>query len=220
MASTFMDETFSFLPARYRRKALSWIIGGLVLLFTTLGSLLLYDSVVEARNEEVSGYYWQLTSAVDKDEIALAEEALTSIKERGTDEQYCLAAMVLAAGAFSNDDVDKAEGLYREVIDLSDHRGIRDTARTRLAKVLLAKGEYAEAKQELITVESLGVQFSVVVSDLLGDISIAEGDFSAAASHYREGLSLISERGNEQLTSFLQSKIAMITSLRLQGAVK
>lgn len=217
MASALMDDVLSVIPARYRKVALPWLAAAVTGALVFIGSYYAYDGYVSSRNEEVSTHYWQLTSAVGDDDLAAAEEAFAKVAHRATDEQYSLAATVLAAGAFAAGEHDRAEELYREVIERAGQRSLRDTARSRLAKVLLAKEQYADARQELLKVESSSSVFSVVVADLLGDISVAQGDLEEALSHYAEALDLLGE-GDEQLTSLLRTKVAMVSSRILQGA--
>lgn len=217
MASALMDDVLSVLPARYRKVALPWLAAIIAGALVFVGAYYAYDGYVSSRNEEVSTYYWQLTSAVNDDDLAAAEEAFAKVGDVATDEQYSLAATVLAAGAFAAGEHDRAEELYREVIERAAQKSLRDTARSRLAKVLLAKEQYADARQELLKVESSSNVFSVVVADLLGDISVAQGDLEEALSHYAEALDLLGE-GDEQLTSLLRTKVAMVSSRILQGA--
>ena len=219
MASpSFIDETLSLLPRRYRKAALPAFTAVVLVAITALAASYFYGSHIENRNQEVSEHYWRLNNAVEEGEVEAAGTHLAAIKDRGTDEQYSLAAMVMAAGAFASGEHNDAETLYREVIGLTGQKGLRDTARTRLAKVLLEKGELGLAKDELIQVESVGQHFAIVVSDLLGDIALAEGDLDEAESYYREGLDILTEDADEELTFLLNAKLAMVISLKLQGA--
>ncbi len=94
--------------------------------------------------------------------------------------------LLLAKNAVKNNDLAKAEEYLRWIVKQdSAQKVVGPVARARLARILLAKGEYENA---LKLVKDPKEAYTVLFGEVEGDIHIAQGNIEAAKKAYLTAL--------------------------------
>jgi predicted negative regulator of RcsB-dependent stress response len=141
--------------------------------------------------EHASTLFQQALEAVQFSENADINEQLATLKADHASTPYAAKATLLRARQLSVSDIESSLSELQWVIDNANESGLQHTARIRKAKVELALGNIGNAKILASVVPNNG--FESHYQELLGDIALAEQQFSAARNHYQQAI--------DQLTS-------------------
>jgi predicted negative regulator of RcsB-dependent stress response len=107
-----------------------------------------------------------------------------------------LAALMMAKHSYENGDLDAATSQLSWAMDNAEIAEVEHIARTRLARVLIDKGDYVAALK-LVEGREAG-PYTPWYLEIKGDIYIAQGDEDAAKQAYREALSYQDLKNNNQ----------------------
>ena len=209
-------QAISFVPARYRKTTALALVAVAVALIGGFTGYHIYTYTVTERDNAVSLAYWQLTQAVENDDIDQATEMFALISTRGTQQQTVHAALSLAAEHFAHKQYEQAEQLYQLVVEIAAQSTLRDIARIRLAKVQLTQGRIDASRDTLIDVEQRIPQIGIILNSVLGDIALAENNLLSSQASYRTALAAAQSSGDTSYSNLLQEKLALVHSLLLQ----
>ena len=187
------------------------VILGIVLGIAIVGGGKWWLAQQQSQAEFASEQYEQLLQEVDKGDKDAAVQRGGVLMEKYANSNYAaLSALVLAKLKVDQSDLDGARFYFQWVVDHAAVAPLKDVARLRLARVLLAKGDTAGALQ---TVGGMDMKaFAAPAQELKGDILLAMGKRDEARAAYKAALDA-NAAGIDQ--SRLQMKLAEVGS---QGA--
>lgn len=96
------------------------------------------------------------------------------------------AALIAARAAFDKNDLAAAQTELKWVIENSSEAGLRDTARLRLAYVLIDDKKLDEALAQVKSAEE--PSFSALYAEVRGDVLALKGDKAGAVEAYKQAL--------------------------------
>jgi len=158
-----------------------------------------WGSHQQGQAESASSQYQDLIDLVEvtpgeelSDEKKLnAKELATSIVEDFPSGMYGnLSSLMLARFAVEENELDKAVELISGVVEKGANEPIAELAKTRLARVLSAKGKHEEALS-LVASTNDGA-YKSLKAEIRGDIYLAQGETSLARTAYQEALDNLS----------------------------
>ena len=183
-----------------------YLLGGVTLGLVALFGYGRYQDTISARAEAASVLYRQLESAANDDNLAEAERLLATLQEEYSGSVYTDQGSLMLAKLVLVRDTDRAAAELRRVMDNSDDPDLAMIARLRLARVLAYREQYAEALA-LLPSEGAG-SFSARISEIRGDIFLAQGNRDAARAAFAESLV---EQGSDLLDrEFVQMKLSSL----------
>jgi len=111
--------------------------------------------------------------------------------EYGSTPYAVFAAFEMAKHTVESKDVEAAKPYLNWVIDHAELSGQRDMARLRLSKLLLDQTDYQQAIA--VAMEAETSAFGSLFDELRGDVYIAQGKLTEAASAYGSALSALEQ---------------------------
>jgi predicted negative regulator of RcsB-dependent stress response len=166
----------------------SSIITGVVLGLAVLFGGKAWFSYQESNTETASNIYMTLMNALQAgDAMAVAEKTDILVAEYGNTPYATLAALAMAKINIEASELNDAQAQLRWVLDNSKSDIFKDTARLRLARVLVAMDDL-DAADALLQQPASGAAFDPLYTEVRGDVQIARGDITAAHASYQEAL--------------------------------
>ena len=188
MDTNLTDEERLDLIKKWWRENGSSIITGVVLGLAVLFGGKAWFSYQETNAQTASNIYVTLMSALETgDALAVAEKTGVLVSEYGGTPYATLAALAMAKIKIEAGELNDAQAQLRWVLDNSKSEIFRDTARLRLARVLIAM-EDLDAAEALLQEPVSGNAFDPLYTEVKGDVKIARGDIPAAHLAYQEAL--------------------------------
>jgi len=164
------------------------IITGVVLGLAVLFGGKAWFAYQERNAETASNIYTTLMTALEGgDEQVVNERAAMLISDYSSTPYAALAALALARINIEADELEAAQSRLQWVMDNSDSDTMRDTARLRMARVLVAMGNL-DAATSLLDQATTGTPFDPLYTEVRGDIDVARGDRAAANKAYQAAL--------------------------------
>lgn len=217
MASpSLLDPALSILPARYRVHAVKITVGFMIICVVVLVAARLISNAGEKQTKQINEHYWNMSVAIEESETGKALENFNQILAQGNETQVNLASMLMAHGYFKDKDYAEAQVLYSRVVEKAGPASLRDTARIRLAKVLLALKRHEEASTTINEIESSTLIFQMLAESVLGDIYLLQQDFDEAGYSYFKAQELATQFGDQNFSDALERKQGLLGSLRMQ----
>ena len=188
MDTNLTDEERLDLIKKWWRENGSSIITGVVLGLAVLFGGKAWFSYQETNAQTASNIYVTLMSALEAgDALVVAEKTGVLVSEYGGTPYATLAALAMAKIKIEAGELNDAQAQLRWVLDNSKSEIFRDTARLRLARVLIAM-EDLDAAEALLQEPVSGNAFDPLYTEVKGDVNIARGDIPAAHLAYQEAL--------------------------------
>lgn len=160
----------------------------------------------ESKAEFASDQYEQVLQAAENGDKDAAIRRGGVLMEQHADSIYAaLSALVLAKLKVDQSDLDGARFYFQWVVDHAASAPLKDVARLRLARVLLAKEDTTGALQAVGAVAM--TNFAAPVQELKGDILLAMGKRVEARAAYQAALDA---KGAGVDQSRLQMKLAEV----------
>ncbi len=183
-----------------------FVIAGLVVGLATVIGLRMWTDTRNSEAEAASQQYEQLLGLVDQGETAQAEQIAGTLFTEYSSTPYApLAKLMLARLKVEQDDLVAAATFLRQVMDNAKQEEIRQIARLRLARVLLADGKADEA---LSVIEGAGSTVVQADSEIIkGDIYLAQGKRAEARAAYERAMALGAE--NQRLLQMKLDDLAL-----------
>ena len=167
--------------------------GGSIITGVVLGLAVLFGSkawfAYQERNAETaSNIYTTLMTAMEGgDNQVVTERAGMLLSDYSGTPYATLAALALARINIEADELAAARSRLQWVIDNSDSDILRDTARLRMARVMIAMDSLDDAVT-LLDQAAPGTTFDPLYTEVRGDIDYARGDQTAANKAYQAAL--------------------------------
>jgi predicted negative regulator of RcsB-dependent stress response len=140
-----------------------------------------------SRSEQAAAHYDTLLQAVAKQDFAQARQQGQVLQENFAHSTYAaLAALELAKVAVEAGDNARAIQQLAIVIDQARQDEIKEIAKLRLARVLLAEKRYDDAEARLNALNNVG--FTAEKEELKGDLYLARNDPGKARLAYQAAL--------------------------------
>ncbi len=168
------------------------IIAGVVLGLGGLIGWRAWDNYHENQAKAASVYYdTLLAAATEKDEKTVVEKTAVLTDSYSSTPYTALAALELAKLKAEKGELDEAAQRLVWVTEHGSQGTVRDVARLRLARVLIAQNKIDEALKLLS--EGFPISFSSLVEEIRGDALLAKGEVDAAREAYDRALLITSE---------------------------
>jgi predicted negative regulator of RcsB-dependent stress response len=159
------------------------IIAGIAIGLALIGGWRFWQGYEQRQAENASALYDSLVRAVRADDAPKAAGPAAVLKDDYAGSAYsALAALLLAKQAAEDNDYAKARAELEWVIAHSRLPELVDIARLRLARVLLAQEQFAEARAQLDQIKSTSL--TAEVEELKGDIYLATNEPQQARTAY------------------------------------
>ena len=157
-----------------------------------------WTSFQSSRAEQAAAHYDGLLQAVAKQDFAQARQQGQVLQENFAHSTYAvLAALELARLAVEAGDNATAVKQLAVAIEQARQEEIKDIARLRLARVLLAEKRYNDAEARLNEINNAG--FTAEREALRGDLYVARNDPGKARLAYQAALGASSDNALVQL---------------------
>jgi predicted negative regulator of RcsB-dependent stress response len=142
----------------------------------------------QSQAEQASLQYETLSQALEKTDFQKVHEQGQVLLEQFPDSFYAaLTAFKLARLAVEEGNTEAAIQQLQWVVEHADQEAIKDIARLRLARVLLAAGRNADAQARLDQLTS--AKFASELEELKGDLYLALNEPAKARAAYQNALS-------------------------------
>ena len=167
--------------------------GGSIITGVVLGLAVLFGSkawfAYQERNAETaSNIYTTLMTAMEGgDNQVVTERAGMLLSDYSGTPYATLAALALARINIETGELAASRSHLQWVLDNSDSDVMRDTARLRMARVMMAM-EDLDGALALLDQAASGTAFDPLYTEVRGDIEFARGDQAAANKAYQSAL--------------------------------
>jgi predicted negative regulator of RcsB-dependent stress response len=187
------DEQIQRLKALWQRYG-NWILTAFIVVALIVFGWRWLEQRQIARATEGSIIYQQLlTSLAEQDTLAVDAQAEQLIQAVPKTVYAQFAALFLAREAVYDGEYDKALNYLNWVMQRTKHKAIAQIARLRIARILLAQGDYAAAQQTLAKVDD--AKYLPLIEEVRGDIWLALGDTAQARAAYNAAQALLPTSG-------------------------
>lgn len=196
MEENFEEQQVEAIKAWWKKYRNS-IIGGLL-----AGAILVtgYNSWKDYRDnraEEASALYENFSRFANSNQQAQMKAIGQQLIDEYSATPYAeLAALMLAKHSYESGDKDMAITHLTWAMENAEIVEVEHTARSRLARVLIDKGEFVEALK-LIEAQDAG-PYTPWYLEIKGDLYVAQGDKEAAKKAYLEAMSYKDLKNNSQ----------------------
>lgn len=180
-------EQVEALKKWWKENGSSVITGVLLGLSVLLGGKAWFG-YQETQALNASNIYTQMMAASNGGDPELvsthANELITNYSGSG----YApLAALLLAKLAVQDGELAAAQAQLQWALDNATIEAVRHTARMRLLRVMISRGQYMESEQLLDSILDAGA-YSYLYAELEGDLAMAQGKAARASSAYKRAL--------------------------------
>ena len=188
MDANLTDEERLEIIKKWWKENGSSIVTGVVLGLAVLFGSKAWFSYQETNAQTASNIYMTMIAALENgDAAAVAVKTDMLVMEHGSSPYATLAALAMAKIKIEAGELNDAQAQLRWVLDNSKSGIFRDTARLRLARVLIAM-EDLDAAEALLQEPASGNAFDPLYTEVKGDVNVARGDIGAAHSAYQQAL--------------------------------
>ena len=169
----------------------SSIITGIVLGLAILFGARAWFAWEERTAQQASAVYTVMLNDMQTGNVqAATDNAGVLIADFSRTPYAALAAMLLAKYRIEDNDLEAARAQLQWALDHATSDELENTARVRLARILVSQQEYTGALDLLAATESSAGQGGVI-SELRGDIHELRGELQQAVDAYQEALLLM-----------------------------
>ncbi len=188
MDSNLTDEEKLVEIKKWWRENGGSIVTGIVLGLAVLFGTKAWFSYQEKTARQASNLFTVLMNAMESDNAVVVAEKTGELVSEYSDTPYAsLAALALARDKIKSGDLADAQAQLEWVLENSKPGVMQDTARLRLARVLIAQENLAGA-DTLLSQAITGTAFDSLYTEVRGDVAVARGDIAAANRLYKEAL--------------------------------
>jgi len=187
---TTEEQQIAALKTWWKENGTSIVTGvilGLAVLFGAKSWFAYQDRMAETASLVYSGMMAGLESG---DAGIVDEKAALLIADYGSTPYAAMAALALAKTRLEEGALEAARAHLQWVLDNTDIDFIRDTARLRLARVLVEEHDLDGAEALLAQVPAEGA-FDALYSEVRGDVFLARGDTGKAYAAYEHALTVL-----------------------------
>lgn len=179
-----------------------WVVAGLAIGFGSLFGWRYYqDNQLQAAQQRTA----TLQDIVEVVQFADADTDLAAVQaqvaELGSSEQGALAHLQLAGVAAKRNELEQAKEHLQAALAATRVAELRSIINVRLARIAIAEENFTAAEQYLNAVSVAA--FTGLVSEVRGDLLVAQGDVAGA----REAYALAAVNQGDAASPYLQMKI-------------
>lgn len=162
-----------------------WVVGALVIGLLGFAGTQFWKSHQATQAAEAAKLYAEVEKQVATNDAKRISDAADALVSRYGSSAYAPRAQLKAAQAsLQARDVAHAKVQLQWVIDHASETGLQDTARLKLASVLLDEKKYDEALKQLDATHP--ESFTGLFADLRGDVLSAQGKIAEARAAYQQ----------------------------------
>jgi predicted negative regulator of RcsB-dependent stress response len=178
------QEQVEALKAWWKENG-KWVIGALVVGLLSFAGIRFWKSYQAGQAAEASKLYVEVLKQASSNDAKRVGDAADALVSRYGNSAYAPRAQLLAAQAnLQARDIARAKVELQWVIEHASETGVQDTARLKLASVLLDEKKYDEALKQLDAVHP--ESFTGLFADLKGDVLSAQGKVAEARAAYQQ----------------------------------
>lgn len=141
----------------------------------------------QEKSNAAANEYLQMEQVISLGDFTETEKTIAEYVAKYGNNIYTIKARMLAASDMVlKEEIAAAKQQYQAVIDAKPDKAIAEMARLRLARLLVAEGEYTGALTQLSLVQSKAYQ--TIVEEITGDVHLAQGEAAKAKDAYQLAL--------------------------------
>jgi predicted negative regulator of RcsB-dependent stress response len=177
------QEQVDALKAWWKENS-KWLIGAVVVGLLGFSGIKYWKSYQASQAAEASKLYVEVLKQASSNDAKRISDASDALVSRYGSSAYASRAQLLAAQAnLQARDIARAKVQLQWVIEHSSETGLQDSARLKLASVLLDEKKYDEALKQLEATHP--ESFTGLYADLKGDVLSAQGKVAEARAAYQ-----------------------------------
>lgn len=158
---------------------------------------------------EASNVYEHLMVSFSNHEVKASRDFATQLIKQYPQTVYAdISRLTLAKLEVERNQFDKAENLLSEVVLHSNVSALKQIAKIRIARLLLAKQDFNKALEQISVVDDPA--YMAVVNELKGDIFAQQHNYQEAIRSYKKAIEEAKQRGLGNL--FLEMKTNELAS--------
>ncbi len=163
------------------------VLLGIVLFLVANTSIIFIKNYIAKYKTNASIAYTQLIAAEATNNISDLKLFANELTQKYKRSVYAgLGMLMLAKNDVVSGNLDTASSDLKWVIDKTYNKSIRQIARLRLARILLAQNKPQEASEVLKKIDDKS--FNIAIAELNGDIALVLNNKDAAARIYQQAL--------------------------------
>ena len=206
------EEQVAAIKRWWKENGVSTITGIVVGIIVIVGWNF-WQSYTQDKANQASALYEQLLDSIRNENTESAEKITERITgQYGSTAYATYAELLLAKTRVQQGDVESAKSILEKQMKVADSKELRNVARIRLIKLMLATGENEKGLQIIAEVDQSSSQgFSASYDELTGDLYLALGRLGEARTAYQSALRAGSN------SPLLQFKLDDITAADIIG---
>ncbi len=162
-----------------------WVVGALVIGLLSFAGFKFWKNYQAGQAAEAGKLYVEVLKQASTNDAKRIGDAADALVSRYGSSAYAPRAQLLAAQAsLQARDIAHAKVQLQWVIEHASETGLQDTARLKLASVLLDEKKYDEALKQLDAARP--ESFTGLYADLKGDVLSAQGKVAEARAAYQQ----------------------------------
>ncbi|MFW5444241.1 MAG: YfgM family protein [Methylococcaceae bacterium] len=183
------EEQVAAIKRWWKENGTSIIVGlfagGLI-----IGGWNLWKNNVQEKSSQASALYGQLLESINSENTESSEKiAERVIDQYGSTAYASYAALLLAKTKVQQGDLDAAISIFKKQMHEADSSELKNIARMRLIKLMLAKGESEKGLQLIAEADQSSTQaFAANYDELKGDLYVALDRLGEARTAYESAL--------------------------------
>lgn len=183
------EEQVAAIKRWWKENGISTITG-IVVGIIIIGGWNFWQSYSLDKASQASALYEQLLDSISNKKNDSAEKITERITEQyGSTAYATYAALLLAKTKVQQGDLESAKTILEKQMKVADSAELRNVARIRLIKLLLATDENEKGLQIIAEVDQSSAQgFSASYDELTGDLYLALGRLGEARTAYQTAL--------------------------------
>ncbi len=168
----------------------NWLIGAAVVVLLGFSGMQFWKSQQSQQSGEASKLYAEVEKQTMSSDPKRVNDAAAALVDKFGSSAYAPRAQLLAVQAnLQAKDIARAKTQLQWVIEHAGETGLQDTARLKLASILLDEKNYDEALKQLNATHPDA--FTGLYADLKGDVLSAQGKKAEAKAAYQQALDKI-----------------------------
>ncbi|MBU1425037.1 MAG: tetratricopeptide repeat protein [Gammaproteobacteria bacterium] len=178
------QEQVEALKAWWKENG-NWVLGAVVVGLLSFSGIKFWKSHQASQAAEAGKLYMEVLKQASTNDAKRISDAADALVSRYGSSAYAPRAQMLAAQAsLQSRDIARTKVQLQWVIEHATETGLQDTARLKLASVLLDEKKYDEALQQLDAAHP--ESFTGLFADLRGDVLSAQGKVAEARAAYQQ----------------------------------
>ena len=183
------EEQVAAIKRWWKENGASTIIG-IVVGVIIIGGWNFWQTYTQDKANQASALYEELLSSVSNEKTESVEKITERITEQyGSTAYATYAALLLAKTKVQQGEVESAKSILEKQMKIADSAELRNVARIRLVKLMLATDENEKGLQTIAEVDQSSSQgFSASYDELTGDLYLQLGRLGEARTAYQSAL--------------------------------